>query len=59
MCSVCKAENKISDREIISIQELLESDETTLFKNFPVLTGTKALFDLKCLQRLSHDLLSQ
>lgn len=37
ICLECKIQNKISDSEILSILELIESDKTEFFLAYPVL----------------------
>lgn len=45
ICFQCKFYNKIPDHEILSIHELLESDESTFFSNYPVLKEDSTLKD--------------
>lgn len=60
ICSECKSENNIPDSEILSILDLLKSeDETNLFSIFPIMNNEDAQNNLKYLQKLSFDLLFQ
>lgn len=45
------------DREILSVLELLDSDETTIFLTYPVLTDEKTLLDMKMFPSLKEDML--
>lgn len=50
MCLECKSSRKINDSDVLSIPDLLQSDERTFFSTFPILEDNQSLLNLRKLE---------